>query len=252
MDALLRPEPWIAFATLTALEIVLGIDNIVFIAILSGRLPRSQQARAYRLGLGAAMLSRIALLLALSWVMGLTDPLFEVLGRAVSGHDLILVGGGLFLMAKSAIEIFDKVEGGPEDPPPRGGPGGLAAVVGQIMALDVVFSLDSVITAVGMVEELWVMIAAIVAAVLIMLLFAQRIGDFVNRHPSMKLLALSFLLMIGVLLVAEGLGAHLNRGYVYFAMGYAVCVELLKLRWQKRQAAGPGTGAEGTPESTPR
>ena len=231
------PETWIALAALTGLEIVLGIDNIVFIAILTARLPQREQALAYRLGLLGAMLTRIALLLALSWLMGLTEPLFTVLGRGLSGRDLILLGGGLFLIAKSAHEIYDKVEHPEEGEEGAAARGGLLLVVLQIMVMDIIFSLDSVITAVGMVSHVPVMVAAIVVAIGVMLVFAKAIGDFVNRHASLKVLALSFLLLIGVLLTAEGLGQHVNKGYIYFAMGFALLVELLNMRLRKKRPA---------------
>ena len=228
------PQTWIALIALASLEIVLGIDNIVFIAILTSKLPESQQPLAYRIGLLGAMGTRIALLLAISWIMGLTEPLFSVLSQSFTGRDLILLIGGLFLIGKSAHEIYEKVEllehGGE-----AGAKGGLGSVVVQIMLMDIIFSLDSVITAVGMVEEVAIMIIAVIIAIGVMLVFAKSIGDFVNRHPSMKLLALSFLLLIGVLLTAEGLGQHVNKGYIYFAMSFALIVELLNMRFRKRR-----------------
>ncbi|MFH1466095.1 MAG: TerC family protein [Pseudomonadota bacterium] len=229
------PETWIALATLTALEIVLGIDNIVFIAILSDRVQPARRALAYRLGLGGAMLTRIGLLLTISWVMGLTRPLFTVLGREVSGRGIILLLGGAFLIAKSAHEIYDKVEHEAEEAPAAGAGGAaMVAVVLQIMVMDIVFSLDSVITAVGMVDHVPVMVTAIVLAVIVMMLFAPMVGGFVNRNPSMKILALAFLLLIGVLLTAEGLGQHVDKGTIYFAMAFALVVELLNLRFRRR------------------
>ncbi|MDH3201666.1 MAG: TerC family protein [Myxococcales bacterium] len=236
VELLSNPDAWIALVTLTLLEIVLGIDNIVFIAILASRLPVEKQALAYRLGLLGAMVTRIALLLMINWVMGLTAPLFEVIGHPFSGRDLILLGGGLFLIAKSAQEIYDKVEG-EEQEDIAGWFSGLPGVVGQIMILDIIFSLDSVITAVGMAEHVEIMVAAVMIAIAVMLLFAKQIGDFVNRYPSMKILALSFLLLIGVLLTAEGLGQHINKGYIYFAMAFALMVELLNIRFRKKQVA---------------
>ncbi|MEM7435755.1 MAG: TerC family protein [Myxococcota bacterium] len=236
LELLSNPDVWLALVTLTMLEIVLGIDNIVFIAILAARLPNEQQGLAYRLGLLGAMLTRIGLLLAINWVMGLTETLFSVLDHAFSGRDLILLGGGLFLIAKSAHEIYEKVEG-VEEGSVEGWFSTLPGVVGQIMILDVVFSLDSVITAVGMAEHVEVMVAAIVIAIGVMLLFARQIGDFVNRYPSMKILALSFLLLIGVLLTAEGLGEHVNKGYIYFAMAFGLAVELLNIRSRKKSLA---------------
>ena len=235
IELLADPEAWIALATLTALEIVLGIDNIVFIAILSERVPAARRVLAYRLGLGGAMLTRIGLLLTISWVMGLTRPLFTVLEHPISGRGLILMAGGIFLIGKSAHEIYEKVEG-EEGGVTRGGQGAaLAWVVLQIMLLDIVFSLDSVITAVGMVEHVPVMVAAIMLAIGVMMVFAQRIGDFVTRNPSMKILALAFLLLIGVLLTAESLGQHVNKGTIYFAMGFALGIELLNMRLRRKR-----------------
>lgn len=234
LELVTNPDAWIALLTLTALEIVLGIDNIVFIAILASRLPIEQQGLAYRLGLIGAMVTRIALLLTINWVMHLTDPIFEVHGHSFSGRDLILLGGGLFLIAKSAQEIYEKVEGqGRGDI--AGWFSGLPGIVGQIMILDIIFSLDSVITAVGMAEHIEVMVTAVVIAIGVMLLFARQIGDFINKYPSMKILALSFLLLIGVLLTAEGLGQHINKGYIYFAMAFALAVELLNIRFHARR-----------------
>lgn len=237
LELLNNPDAWVALLTLTLLEIVLGIDNIVFIAILASRLPVDKQALAYRLGLLGAMGTRIALLMAINWVMQLTEPLFEVMQHTFSGRDLILFGGGLFLIAKSSQEIYEKVEGEPQKDI-HGWFGGLPGVVAQIMILDVIFSLDSVITAVGMAEDIEVMVAAIVIAIAVMLVFARQIGDFINRFPSMKILALSFLLLIGVLLTAEGLGQHINKGYIYFAMAFSLSVELLNIRFRSKQKAG--------------
>jgi predicted tellurium resistance membrane protein TerC len=234
LELLTNPDAWIALATLTLLEIVLGIDNIVFIAILASRLPVEKQPIAYRLGLLGAMVTRVALLLAINWVMQLTAPLFEILEHSFSGRDLILLGGGLFLIAKSTQEIYEKVEGEPDEDI-EGWFNGLPGVIAQIMLLDIIFSLDSVITAVGMAEHIEVMVMAIVIAIGVMLLFAKQIGDFVNKHPSMKILALSFLLLIGVLLTAEGLGQHINKGYIYFAMAFALMVELLNIRFRAKQ-----------------
>jgi predicted tellurium resistance membrane protein TerC len=237
LEVFTSPDAWVALITLTALETVLGIDNIVFIAILASRLPRQQQGKAYRIGLLGAMVMRIALLLAISWVMSLTEPLFSVLGKTITGRDLVLLGGGLFLIAKSTQEIYEKVEGHDkeEEGVMKGWASSLGGVVAQIMLLDIVFSLDSVITAVGMAQDIEVMIAAVVTSVFIMLIFAKPIGDFVNRYPSMKILALSFLLLIGVLLTAEGLGQHLNKGYIYFAMAFSLGVELLNIRREKNR-----------------
>jgi predicted tellurium resistance membrane protein TerC len=229
MDWLADPQAWLGFVTLAVLEIVLGIDNLVFISILAGKLPEHQEARARRLGLVVAMVSRILLLFSLSWVIRLTRPLFTVFGHAVSGRDLVLLIGGLFLLAKATHEIHDKLEGGEGDRSAKV-QASLAAVLVQIMVLDVVFSLDSVITAVGMVSHLPVMIAAVVAAVGVMLVFSGAVSRFVNRHPTVKMLALAFLLMIGLMLIAEGSGQHVPKGYVYFAMGFSVFVEALNIR----------------------
>ena len=237
LELLTDPQVWIALLTLTVLEIVLGIDNIIFISILAGKLPREQQDRARIVGLSLAMLTRIALLFSLSWVIGLTAPLFSIFGHEISGRDLILIGGGLFLLWKSTFEIHDRLEGEEH----AAGTGRVAAsfgaVIAQILALDVVFSLDSVITAVGMVDELPVMVAAVVIAVLVMLISSGAISAFVNRHPTVKMLALSFLLLIGMSLVAEGWELHIPKGYIYFAMGFSVFVELLNLRFTARRAA---------------
>jgi predicted tellurium resistance membrane protein TerC len=224
-----NPEIWIALVTLTFLEIVLGVDNVIFISILSNRLPVHEQPAARRLGLLAAMLTRIALLLSLTWMMRLTAPLFAAFGREISGRDLILVAGGLFLLAKSTHEIHDKLEGEEGRRSPRGRPS-FAGVIVQIMLLDIVFSLDSVITAVGMSNHVAVMVGAIVLAVLVMMASAGPIAEFVDRHPTIRMLALSFLLLIGLSLVADGLGQHIPKGYIYFAMGFSVFVEMLNLR----------------------
>jgi len=228
-------NPWIALLTLSAMEIVLGVDNIVFIAILVAKLPADKREKIRKIGIGLALIIRIGLLFALSWLMRLTEPLFTVLGEDISGRDLILLIGGLFLVAKSVHEMHSKLEGG--DAHENGGKGPSAAAVGavlaQILALDIVFSLDSVITAVGMASQLWVMVTAMIIAVAVMLVFAGKIGDFVERHPTVKILALSFLLLIGVMLVAEGFGQHINKGYIYFAMAFALIVELLNMRLRK-------------------
>jgi predicted tellurium resistance membrane protein TerC len=231
---LLTTENLIAFLTLTLLEIVLGIDNVVFISILTGRLEPARRARTRRIGLALAMLMRVALLFALSWVMRLEDELFAVLGHALSGRDLILLGGGLFLIAKATWEIHDKLEGA-HRPAGSGGAPAVGAILGQIVVLDIVFSLDSVITAVGMARHMAVMVTAVVVAVAVMLVFANMIGEFIERHPTMKVLALSFLILIGVLLVAEGLGKHLDRGYVYFAMAFSLGIELLNMRLRRAE-----------------
>lgn len=230
---LTSPEAWIALATLTALEIVLGIDNIIFISILVDRLPQEQRARARNLGLILAMLTRILLLLSLTWVMGLKSALFSVFGHAVSGRDLILIGGGLFLLAKSTHEIHHSLEGAEEHE--SGGAGAsFASVLVQIAIIDIVFSLDSVITAVGMAKDLMVMILAIIVSVMVMLVAARAIGEFVEEHPTLKMLALSFLILVGMTLVGEGLHFHIPKGYVYFAMAFSVGVELLNMRLRKK------------------
>ncbi|MET0344090.1 MAG: TerC family protein [Polyangiales bacterium] len=232
ISALWTMDGLLSLVTLAAMEIVLGIDNVVFLSILTGKLPIEQQPRARRLGLFLALGTRVLLLLGLSWVMGLTRPLFEVFGKAISGRDLILLGGGAFLIAKATKEIHDKLET-PVDEQHGGGVGGRAAfglVLVQIAVLDIVFSLDSVITAVGMASEIAVMITAMVIAMGVMLFFAGAIGDFVHRHPTMKVLALSFLILIGVMLVAEGMGQHVSKAYIYFAMAFSFIVELLNLK----------------------
>jgi predicted tellurium resistance membrane protein TerC len=229
MEWITSPEAWIALVTLTVLEIVLGIDNIIFISILSGKLPAHVQARARSVGLSAAMIMRILLLLSIAWIIGLTRPLFELIGFEVSGRDLILFAGGLFLLGKATHEIHDKLEGEGDAELTRQAPS-FASVITQIMLLDIVFSLDSVITAVGMAEDLMVMIIAVIIAVGIMLIAAGPISEFVERHPTVKMLALGFLLLIGMSLVAEALGQHIPKGYIYFAMGFSVFIELLNLR----------------------
>jgi len=229
MNWLTDPETWVALVTLTSLEVVLGIDNIIFISILAGKLPAEQQARARTTGLAVAMISRIALLFSLASVMRLTTPWFSVFGRDISGRDLILIGGGLFLLAKSTHEIHEKVEGHGEGTVARA-PASFAGVIVQILLLDVVFSLDSVITAIGMADEIAIMVAAVMIAVGFMMVFAGAVSDFVHRHPTVKMLALSFLLMIGLSLVAEGFGQHIPKGYIYFAMAFSVFVEMLNLK----------------------
>jgi predicted tellurium resistance membrane protein TerC len=229
MDALLTADGIIALVTLTFLEIVLGIDNVIFISILSAKLPRDRQTRARRVGLLAAMAMRIALLSVIAWVIRLTAPLFTVFDRPISGRDLILIGGGLFLLGKATIEIHHKVEGDEEHQTRAAAPS-MSAVIVQIMMLDIVFSLDSVITAVGMADDIAVMITAVVLAVAVMMVSAEPISAFVNRHPTVKVLALSFLLLIGVSLVGDGFGMHIPKGYIYFAMGFSVFVEMINLR----------------------
>lgn len=235
-ELLTDPQVWLAFGTLTALEIVLGVDNIIFISILVGRLPKAQQPRGRTIGLALAMLTRIALLLSITWVMGLSDELFNVMDRGVSGRDLILIGGGLFLLAKSTLEIHTSLEGEEHDTEVKGRASFLSVIV-QIAIIDIVFSLDSVITAVGMADHVEVMIAAVVAAVLVMMFLAGPISNFVDRHPTIKMLALSFLILIGMALVGEGLGFHIPKGYIYFAMAFSVVVEMLNMQLRKRMVA---------------
>jgi predicted tellurium resistance membrane protein TerC len=233
MDWLTDPQAWIAFATLTALEIVLGVDNVVFISILAGKLPVEQRERARRWGLGLAMLMRIALLLSLSWVIGLTAPLFTVLGQEISGRDLIMIVGGLFLIGKATHEMHDRLEGD-EGAASARVVASFGAVIVQILLLDIVFSLDSVITAIGMADDVAVMIAAVVVAVGFMFAFSGRISTFVERHPTMKVLALSFLLLIGASLLAEGFDTHIPKGYIYFAMAFSLFVETINLRVRRK------------------
>ena len=235
MEALLDPEVWIALLTLTVLEVVLGIDNVVFISILAGKLPEADRDRARKTGLMLAMLMRIALLFSIVWIVRLTAPLFTILGHDVSGRDILLIVGGLFLLAKATIEIHEQLEGQEAHAVAKTA-SSFGAVIAQIIALDVVFSIDSVLTAVGLAEDLWVMIVAVVIAVGIMLVSAKAIGDFVHRHPTVKMLALSFLLLIGIALVADGWGLHIPKGYLYFAMAFSVFVELLNLRMRARAA----------------
>jgi predicted tellurium resistance membrane protein TerC len=250
MDWLADPQGWIAFLTLTALELVLGIDNIIFISILVGKLPAAEQGKARLIGLSLAMIMRVGLLFSLSWIIRLTAPLFTVVGQEISGRDLILILGGLFLLGKSTYEIHEKLEG------VEGGASArvkasFTSVLIQILLLDLVFSLDSVITAVGMVDRIEIMIAAVVVAVAFMMLFARPISNFVDRHPTIKMLALSFLLLIGFTLVVEGFDRHIPKGYVYFAMAFSVFVEMLNLKLRKQAAPVKlhepyvGEGAEG-------
>ncbi len=232
MDWLADPQAWIAFVTLLGLEIVLGIDNVVFISILAGKLPAEQQPKARYVGLGLAMFMRIALLFSISWVIRLTAPLFAVFGHEISGRDLILIGGGLFLLAKATREIHQKLEGEQGHASVRVKPS-FSSVIIQVMLLDIVFSLDSVITAVGMVDDISIMISAVVIAVAFMMVFAAPISNFVERHPTFKMLALSFLLLIGFTLIAEGWGRHIPKGYIYVAMAFSLFVEALNLRLRK-------------------
>jgi len=242
MEFLSDPNVWIAFATLTVLELVLGIDNVIFISILSGKLPPEQQARSRYIGLALALVMRIILLFSLSWVIGLVEPLFTVFGRGISGKDLVLLIGGLFLIAKSTHEIHGSLEG-PEGHEVKKVYAGFTGVIIQIVLLDIVFSLDSVITAVGMVSDqygefgIWIMIAAVVISIIAMMLFAGKIGNFVQRHPTIKMLALSFLLLIGVMLVAEAFHQKIPKGYIYFAMAFSVVVEILNMRLRKGKKA---------------
>jgi len=238
MELFTSPELWIALVTLTFLEIVLGVDNVIFISILSSKLPASEQKRARRVGLLAAMLMRIGLLFSLNWMASLTTPLFTVMDRPFAGRDLILFAGGLFLLAKATYEIHDKLEGVDSH-----GSGKAAAsftsVIAQVMVLDIVFSLDSVITAIGMSNNMGVMVTAVVLAVLVMMLAAEPISHFVEIHPTVKILALSFLLLIGLSLVADGFGQHISKGYIYFAMGFSVFVEFINIRVRRKRAGQP-------------
>lgn len=226
-------ENLIALVTLASLEIVLGIDNIVFLSIVVQKLPKESQAKARQIGMALAMLMRIGLLLSISWVMRLTTPLFTILSHDITGRSLILIGGGLFLLAKSVYEIHDKIEGAGEHGISERPATSMRSALIQIIMLDIIFSLDSVITAVGMANEIWIMVAAVVIAMGVMMVFAKSISDFIDRHPTMKMLALSFLILIGVMLVAEGLGKHIEKGYIYFAMAFALAVEMLNIRLRK-------------------
>jgi len=233
MEWITDPHAWVAFLTLLALEIVLGIDNIIFISILAGKLPAEQQSRARFIGLSLALLIRVALLFSLSWVIGLTAPLFSVLGQEISGRDLILIGGGLFLLAKATFEIHESLEG-EEGHVSKKVAASFLSVIIQIILLDAVFSLDSVITAIGMVDQVGLMISAVVVAIAFMMLFAAPVGGFVTRHPTIKMLALSFLLLIGLTLLVEAFEVHIPKGYIYFAMGFSVFVEMLNLRLRRK------------------
>jgi len=235
MELLADPQAWLAFFTLTALELVLGIDNVIFIAILVDKLPAERRNVARRLGLFLAMFMRIGLLLLLSILVGLTAPLFAVLGQAFSGRDLILIGGGLFLIWKSTREIHDLMEGG-HGPDPKGGRASFGSVLAQIIVIDIVFSLDSIITAVGMVDQIEIMVAAVVVSVALMMAFSGAIARFISPRPTIKMLALAFLFMIGLVLIADGLGHHIPKGYVYFAMAFSVLVEMLNTRVRRNKA----------------
>ena len=236
MEFLTEPATWLSLVTLTAMEIVLGIDNVIFISILVDKLPAGQREKARKLGLGLALVLRLALLFAITWVMGLNKPLFEVMGKGFTGRDLILIGGGLFLLVKATREIHENLEVVHEDHQAPTGRSAFGIVLVQILALDIVFSLDSVITAVGMAQHISVMVAAMVIAVCVMLAFSGSVAAFVMRHPSMKILALSFLLLIGVVLVADGMGQHVGKGYIYFAMAFSFGVELLNMRVRKKMS----------------
>ncbi len=236
MELFSDPQAWISLLTLTALEIVLGIDNVIFISILAGKLPHDQQAKARRLGLSLALITRLLLLASIAWMAKLTTPIFALLGHGISGRDLILIIGGLFLLFKSTTEIHEKLEGHDGGDNPVRAHAKLGRVLVQIMLLDIVFSLDSVITAVGMAQHLAVMITAVVLAMFVMLAASGAISDFVNRHPTLKVLALSFLMLIGLTLVAEGMGQHIPKGYVYFAMAFSFGVEMLNLKLRKPAA----------------
>jgi predicted tellurium resistance membrane protein TerC len=229
MDAFFTSAGLLALVTLTFLEIILGVDNIIFISILSGKLPHAQQGRARRTGLLAAMLMRILLLMSIAWIVRLTAPLFTVVGHPISGRDVILIGGGLFLLGKATLEIHERLEGEEETGQVKAAPS-FGAVITQIMLLDIVFSLDSVITAIGMADEVSIMVAAVILSVAIMMFAAEPVSAFVSRHPTVKMLALSFLLLIGLSLVGDGLGMHIPKGYIYFAMGFSVFVEMINLR----------------------
>ena len=233
---LARPDAWIALGTLTALEIVLGIDNIIFLSVLVGRLPEKQRVFARRIGLGLAMIARLALLFSISWVMGLTEPWLTVFSQAISGRDLILILGGMFLLAKATLEIHHSLEGN-EESDPAVGTASLGTVLVQIALLDMVFSLDSVITAVGLVEQVSIMAIAIILAVVVMLMAAKSLGDFVDEHPTIKILALSFLILVGVTLIVEGFDVHVPKGYIYFAMAFSVVVEMLNIRMRRKRAS---------------
>jgi predicted tellurium resistance membrane protein TerC len=240
MSIFLDPSIWASFLTLTVLEIVLGIDNLIFISIVAGRLPAEQQEKARKVGLSLALFMRLALLASISWIVSLTNPLFSVMGQAVSWRDIILIGGGLFLIYKGTKEIHELIDhehdGGSDDAPRQPKKVTFAGVIGQIIVLDIVFSLDSVITAVGMADNLWVMSAAVLAAVIVMLVASGPVADFVNRHPSVKMLALAFLLLIGMVLVADGFGYHVPKGFIYAAMGFSVVGESLNLIARRKRA----------------
>ncbi len=234
MEWLTDPRVWIALITLTSLEIVLGIDNIIFISILTGKLPVERQAKARTIGLALAMITRIGLLFSITWIMRLTEPLFTILSNEISGRDIILIVGGLFLLGKSTFEIHERLEGAVEHQQQAKGKASFSSIIIQILILDIVFSLDSVITAVGMTDQIGIMVAAVIIAVIVMMLSSGMINAFVHRHPTIKMLALSFLLLIGVTLIAEGFDQHIAKGYIYFAMAFSVFVEMLNLKMRKK------------------
>jgi predicted tellurium resistance membrane protein TerC len=237
MELLTDPNIWLAFLTLAALEIVLGVDNIIFISILVGRLPEKMRQKARMIGLSMALIMRVVLLFSITWIMGLTEPIFHVLGKGVSGRDIILIGGGLFLIWKSVHEIHNALEGAEESHGKAAVKATFGAAILQIAIIDMVFSFDSVITAVGMVKHIEVMIAAVIVSIIVMMVAAKSIGEFVDRHPTIKMLALSFLVLIGVTLIAEGGGVHVPKGYIYFAMAFSVGVELLNMKMRARGKA---------------
>ncbi len=251
LELLQSPEIWLSFATLAALEVVLGVDNIIFIAILSGRLPPEQRERARKVGLAGAFVSRMGLLATLSWIVQLDQPLFHIGSQGFSGKALILLGGGLFLVYKATKEIHHKLESGEEDASIAKTTATFGGVIAQIVLLDMVFSIDSVITAVGMTDYIAVMVAANVVALVVMLMLGKRISEFVERHPSVKVLALSFLLMIGVVLIAEGFGAHIGKGYIYGAMGFSVFVEMLNIASTRKTKVVALNQVPHTSEITP-
>ena len=248
MELLTDPQAWIAFGTLTLLEIILGVDNVVFISILAGRLPEAQRAKARRVGLGLAMVIRILLLLSISWVIGLTAPLFTAVGQEISGRDLILLLGGLFLLGKSTHEVHGQLEGDEGRSSSGAASASFGAVIVQILLLDIIFSLDSVITAVGMADDVKIMVAAVVVAVGFMFIFAGAVSRFVEKHPTVKMLALSFLLLIGVGLIAESFDVHIPKGYIYFAMAFSLFVEMLNLKLRKSRQPPVNLHSQYAPE----
>lgn len=242
MEILSDPDTWLALLTLTGMEIILGIDNVVFIAILTSRLPGARQEAARRTGLALATITRLGLLFSVSWMMGLTEPLFTILGKGFSGRHLILLGGGLFLVGKATYEIHEKIEAAALPADKVVGKATFSAVIAQILVVDLIFSLDSVITAVGMANSIWIMAVATILAIGVMIAFAGKVSAFIDRHPTMKVLALSFLILIGVMLTAEGLGQHISKGYIYFAMAFSLGVEMINLRLRKGPAKSPPSG----------